>query len=324
MARIKMGDFRPTTAGNFKKLSLEKGEQARVVYLEEEPTVAYIHSFEKVKTGPDGKAIIKVDQWPDGTPREEYETTYAGKMRCLGDTEVLMDTGADPEACPACKAAVENSSAVRRPTARYLGHVFHYNTRQGTASVSKPFSGTVKVWDLTSKRFELLHSIFLEHGDLRRKDLILGPCDNKQMQKYDIQVGKGDAVWTSDEAYQTYLLEAYEEGKVDDLEAVAAQRKSPAEMQSLVNEIVRAFNHATGAGTSTYESLLGSDNSTTGKKKTSKPDEDDADETIDEETGEVFDSQSVVEDDDDDVAPAASSDSTLSLNDLLSSIGKKN
>lgn len=313
MATIKFGEFKPRSSMNSKKLTLEKGETARVVYLETEPTVVFIHSFEKVKTGPNGKVIIKQDKWPDGSPRESYETEYAGKMKCLGDVSVLMGTGADPENCPACKAAVENPKAVRRAQARFLGHVFKYNTKNGTTTPSKPFSGVVEVWDLTERRFESVNAIYLEHGPLPAKDLLLGPCENKQMQKYDIAVGS-DAKWMETEDTQKYVKEALEDGRVEDLSATAAPVKSSAEMQAKVSEIVRAFNHATGAGGSSYESLFDSDNST------SEPEEEElqnvSEDTIDEEAGEVLESA-----DSEDEAEAEAQDKTPDLNDLLASIG---
>lgn len=315
MATIKFGEFKPRSSANSKKLTLEKGETARVVYLENEPTVAFVHSFEKVKTGPNGKVKIKRDTWPDGSPRESYETEYAGKMKCLGDVGVLMDTGADPESCPACKAAVENPDAVRRPQARFLGHVFRYNTKNGTTTPSKPFSGVVEVWDLTERRFELVNAIFLEHGPLAAKDLLLGPCEIKQMQKYDIAVGS-DAKWMETEANQKYVKEALEDGRVEDLSAAAAPVKSPAEMQAKVNEIVRAFNHATGAGSTSYESLLSSDNSTSDDSEEAEDTTPEAEEVIDTDTGEVYESA-----DDEEEEEAAAQDKTPDLNDLLASIG---
>lgn len=308
MAKISWGTYKPRSTQFAKKLSLEKDETARICFLEAEPTVVFVHNFEKVKTGPDGRAVIKQDQWPDGTPREAYSTEYAGKLRCLGDDEVLMETGADPENCPACKAAIEEPNAVERPRRRILGHVFKYQTKPNTSTVATPFSGQVLVWDLTEKRFDTLFSIQQENGNLSEIDLILGPCDNKQMQKFDIRPGNGTAKWKESENSIAFLKEAYESGKTDDLEDAAAKKASEAEMAAKVSEIVRAFRHATGAGTS-YESLMGGN-------------EDDSDHDGEELTHHVVEESHVdgEEEETTEAPKAKETNSTASLDDLLSSI----
>ena len=256
--KIDFKTFKPRTTSTAQKLSLDKDEQARVCFIEEDPRLAYIHSFEKVVVGDDGNPIEVTDQWPDGTERKVTKTKYDGKLRCLGDAETVQTYGADPDNCEACRAHIGNPNAVKAPTARILGHVIKYNTKPGSFTASKPFAATLLVWDLTAKRFESLQDIYNEHGDLSKKDLMLGPCENKQMQKFTIQPGSGDAYYLSDPSFSEYVAELLKEGVTEDLESVAGKLPTPFEMETKVKEIVRAYNHAFGisTGNSNYQSLL--------------------------------------------------------------------
>lgn len=264
MGSITWGTYKPRSSGaNIKKLSLDKDEQARVCFLEPTPQAVYVHNFEKVVTGPDGKPIQEKDTWADGSERISTKTEYAGKLRCLGNEDELERSGADPENCPACRAHIENPNAVKKAALRVLGHVLKYSTRPNSFNPTKPFSASLLVWDLTEKRFGQLNDIFEEHGNLSEKDLLLGPCENKQMQKYTIAVGSGDALWTQSDATRTYVTELLNEERVEDLSGVAGKLPSAFEMEAKVKEVVRAYNHAFGLGTGgagSYESIIGSSN----------------------------------------------------------------
>ena len=87
---------------------------------------------------------------------------------------------------------------------------------------------------------------------------MLGPCENKQMQKFSIQPGSGDAYYLSDPSFSEYVAELLKEGAVEDLESVAGKLPTTFEMETKVKEIVRAYNHAFGisTGNSNYQSLL--------------------------------------------------------------------
>lgn len=281
--------FQPRAVSNIKKLSLDKEEQARVCFLQQRPQLVFVHSFEKIVTGPNGKPIEVKDTWPDGSERVKVKTEYAGKLRCLGDEDVVSDAGADPENCPACRAHIENPSAVKAAQRRYLGHVLKYSTKPGSWNPSKPFAAQLLVWDLTENRFGQLKDIYDEHGPLPDKDLLLGPCENKQMQKYNIQVGGEKALWKNHEEYVTELLA---EEKMDDLASVAAKKPSAEEMRIKVSEITRAYNHAYGvtSGAASYESII--DSSNVSDLAASAEDDD--------EEAEDFDPGMASEDDDDD------------------------
>lgn len=241
---IGFNTFTPRSTQRIPKLMLEANETARVCFLDPRPRQVFVHTFETVKTDEFGQPIVVHGKWPDGQPRESIDTDYAGKLRCLGSDDVLMASGTDPENCPACAAHIANPAAVKAPTRRILGQVLKYNTRPGTATPSTPFSATLVVWDLTEKRFEQLVSIYNEHGDLKAKDLILGPCENKQMQKFTIQPGGDKAHWISSETNQQFVKSLLEQESFEDIESAAGKLPTNTEMRIKVNEIVRAYNHA--------------------------------------------------------------------------------
>ena len=113
---------------------------------------------------------------------------------------------------------------------RIIGHVLKYGTKPGSFTPLKPFQASLLVWDLTAKRFDLLMSIFKEHGNLSEKDLLLGPCDNKKMQKFDIGVGGGNAAYLETEQTRAYAVEIISEGRVPNLANVAGKLPSEFEM----------------------------------------------------------------------------------------------
>lgn len=252
---ISFGTFKSRTTERVKKLSLEKDEQARVCFIEPRPQLVYIHSFEKPVLGDDGRPVVTIETRQDGSTWERTKTSYEGKFRCLGRTEEIMRTGSDPEECPACRAHISHSNAVRPPAARILANVLKYSTKPGGWAVTKPFSAELIVWDLTEGRFSKLQSLWEEHGELSKKDLLLGPCTNKQMQLYDVSIANGNAAYLESESHQKYIEELLEESYNKKLEDVAGKLPSEFEMQAKVNEIVRNYEHVFGTGVGSFQSL---------------------------------------------------------------------
>lgn len=320
MTQITFGNYKPRSSKIAPKLSLDKEEQARISFVETAPTVVFVHSFEKIVTGRDGKPIEEVDEWPDGTPRKSYKTEYFGKFACLGDFETVDSAGVDPENCAACRAAVDHPNAVKKPTRRFLGHVIKYATKPGAWTLTNPFSASLIVWDLTENRFNQINDIYEEHGDLSQKDLLLGPCENKQMQKYSIQAGNGKAKYLESEENTKYVITLLENERVEDLASVAAKKPLPYELEKKVSEIVRAYNKAMGVSQeSSYESLLGDDNtddvadeedSTPRKRMTATPPK--AEEEDPDEDGPIISDEEDEDEDEDEEF-----DATKSLEELL-------
>ena len=255
--QIDWNKFTPRSAQRTPKLTLEKDESARICVLDGAPTQTFVHQFRTLKVDPaTGKVEEEKGAWPDGKEFVRPKTEYAGKFRCLGDPEVLDISGADPDKCPACKAHVENPNAVQAATPRFIVKVLKYATKNGSTTPVKPFSASLIVWDLTEKRFAEIYALYQEHGNLREKDLILGPCENKAFQKYNINIAGGAHAYYMD--HMEAVEEIIKENPIDDPEAVAAKLPSFSELQIKVNEIVRSYNHAmgTGVGSSNYTALL--------------------------------------------------------------------
>ena len=311
---ISWGNFKPRSTNRVPKLSLEKGEQARISVLQEAPRVAFVHNFEKILTNERGLPIEVTRTRADGSEYVQNKTEYAGKFRCLGDPDVMQSSGADPANCPACKGHVENPNAIRAASPRYLMQVLKYNTKPGTFAPVKPFGATLIVWDTTERRFEELVEIYNEHGDLRQKDLLLGPCEDKNYQKFNVQPGGDKAQWLGNKEYVAELLA---DNPIEDLEGVAGKKPSEEEMRIKVSEIVRAFNHAhnISATSSSYESLLNSevDEKPAPKKKVAV---EDVAETPINYVAEASDADEETFSEDDD-----SVDDTASLEDRLKSLG---
>lgn len=255
---ISFNTFKARSSSRVNKLTLEKDEQFRVCFIEPRPQLIYVHTFEKVMAGDDGRPAMTEVTWSDGSTQERPKTSYEGKFRCLGNAEEVQRTGSDPENCPACRGHISNSNAIKPPTPRILANVLKYATKPGSFTPTKPFSAELLVWDLTEKRFAKLQALWEEHGDLNKKDLLLGPCTNKQMQTYDMAIASGDAVYLQSEPNQEYLKELLNESYNKDLADAAGKLPSEFEMQTKVNEIIRTYDHVfgTGGNSSSFGSLL--------------------------------------------------------------------
>lgn len=259
--QVTFGSYKPRNTNTVKKLSLDAEEQVRVSFVEPAPTMVFVHNFEKIVTDSDGNPIVVHGTWPDGRPRESFKAEYAGKFACLGDFETVDAAGVDPENCEACRAAVDNPNAFKKPTRRFLGHVVKYSTKPGGWSLSNPFSASLIVWDLTEKRFNEINDIYEEHGDLKKVDLLLGPCTNAKMQQYTIKAGSGKAKWMETEDNIKYITTLLDNERVEDLAAVAAKKPLPYEMKQKVTEVSRAYNDAFNVEEESYESLIGDNSS---------------------------------------------------------------
>ena len=168
-----------------------------------------------------------------------------GKFICLGDLEMLKDKGIDPDACPACKASLENAAAVDGPRRRFVVHVIKYQTTKGTFNLQKPFQVELVAWEFTENRFTTLVDIKEEHGNLPGIDLCLGPCTNKGFQKYDIIPG-GSCQWGADDDRKAKTREVVSANRSEDLTPLLGRNVSDTELRSEVNEVIRQYNYAFG------------------------------------------------------------------------------
>lgn len=234
---------------DFPKLSLDHGERARVVMIDAEPEMMFIHTLRAPEII-NGEVVMEKVKAKDGSLSDKPKYNFIGRHICFGNIETLLKNGKDPEQCPTC-AAAQQSDAIEAPVPRYATHVVRYKTQPGGFKIQTPFQAELLVWAFTAGRFNSLVDIAEEHGDLRKKDLLLGPCENKMYQNFDIQVG-GTAEWLADEERNSFVKRLYAENKLEDL-MPAIGRKISREMAN--DDIQKVLiRHAQAFGGSASES----------------------------------------------------------------------
>jgi hypothetical protein len=229
---------------DFDKLTLEQGERARVCVLEN-PTVEYVHVLNRVILDR-GQPVMTTQVFGKNgeKSREVPETDYVGRFLCLGNFEVLEAKSVDPDNCPACKASLE-SAAVDRPKRRFAAHVLKYQVKKNSFTIQDPFQVSLQVWDFTDTRYDALVDIKTEHGALPNLDLNLGPCENKNFQKYTFSPGNG-CEWSKSADRKKIVQDVLKTQKVDDLSLVLGRKSTFGELNSQVQDVVHTWNIAFG------------------------------------------------------------------------------
>ena len=231
---------------DFPKLKLDKDEKARIVIIDPEPECEYVHSLRKVITDEQGRPLMEEKSRQNGSTYEVPQTEFKGKFLCLGDPETLFDKNIDPDNCPACKLATENSSAVARPEPRFVLNVLKYNLKKGTTTPNTPFQVELVAWEFSLGRMKTLKGIADEHGNLNQVDLLLGPVEGPLVfQKFPIAVGSKCEAWKSESNKETAFA-VIRNNKEDDLTPILGRRVTFAELQGQVYELVAAYNNAFG------------------------------------------------------------------------------
>lgn len=229
---------------DFPKLKLDKDEKARVVIIDEEPECEFVHNLRKIVVDDYGKPLMEEKSTRDGQKYSKPKTDFKGKFVCLGDPEVLFESGVDPDNCPACKAAIENSSAIARPEPRFVLNILKYNLKKGTTTVNTPFQVELQAWEFGLGRMKALKGLADEHGDLRKIDLLLGPVEGPLMyQKFPINIGKEAEAWKK--AHQETSVSVIKNNQ-EDLTPILGRKVSDSELRAQVYELVRAYNEAFG------------------------------------------------------------------------------
>jgi hypothetical protein len=224
-----VADFTPEhkkeSAYNYPRLKLDRGESARIILIEQRPHFEFVHTMRAPQIGPDGKPVM-VTNTRFGKEVVEPEYDFIGRHICLGNIDVVSDKGIDAANCPVCATSKE-SSAVKAPERRFAMHVIRYQLKPGTSSfeVASPLQVQCVAWDFGDKIFNKIVDFKTEFGDLRKHDLKLGPCENKQYQKFDIAIA-GDAIWLKNKEWMEQVKETYESNKAEDLALLIARRLS--------------------------------------------------------------------------------------------------
>lgn len=224
MPRIEFAAENKVAKTNFDypKLKLKSGERARVLVLED-PTVEFVHTLRAPQIV-NGIPQMGTEKRKDGTEYQDYKKDFVSKPLCLGDFNTLVEKGSDPVNCSVCKMAQEHPDWVAAPQRRYAMHVVRYKTKAGGFDPITPFSVEVVVWGFTDTIFNQIVDFKNEWGDLRKHDLLLGPCTNEMFQKFEINVA-ANAQWLVDESRRALVSEAFKENQIPDLAIACGSKK---------------------------------------------------------------------------------------------------
>lgn len=233
---------------DFPKLYLDHGERARIVCIEAQPEVEFVHTL-KAPAIVNGEVVMEKVKAKDGSISERPKTDFVGRHICFGLPNILFNKdkgGKDPANCPTCAAANQND-AIGAAQRRMAMHVVQYKVQPGKFQIQTPFQAELVVWSFTDRTYNTLTDIAEEHGDLRMKDLLLGPCENKMFQNFDIQVG-GTAEWLAEEGRTAFVKSLYAENKLDDLQPAIARKVSREMAQEDIQKVLLKTQQAFGSG----------------------------------------------------------------------------
>jgi len=225
MARISFSDPLPKNRekNSIPKLKLEDGETARIACLEN-PFAGYRHTLEKPQIR-NGKPVFKTVEKKDKSTYQTNAMDFVSSFLCLGDEGIMEENGVDVENCPACYASTR-SDEVRPPKPRYSMNVIKYNLKPGSTELTSNYGITVIPWEFSDTTFQKIRKFVLEGYDLKEQDLILGPCTNKDYQKFEIMPSR-TAAWLSSADIKKTTLEIFKENKAsqEDLESLCGIKK---------------------------------------------------------------------------------------------------
>lgn len=238
---------------DFPKLKLKKGEKARVLVGLENPLVEYVHTLRKPVIV-NGVPKMVTRERKNGDTYQTNQLDFISRPICLGDATVLQEDGADPKNCPMCKLAKDYPDYTTAPQRRYAMHVIRYRTKAGTDQVAIPFSVEVLVWSFTDQIFNKLVDLKAEWGDLRKHDLILGPCSDEMFQKFDISPSQ-KAEWLSDEERKQLTALTFKENQIPDLTIATGSAKQRSWVDQDIHQIMEAWAQVNGAEDVSSEGL---------------------------------------------------------------------
>lgn len=233
-----------TTNYDYPKLKLKNGERARILLLEA-PLVEYVHTLRKPQVI-NGVPQMFTDKRRDGSEFEAHKMDFLSRPICLGDLTTLQDKGSDPKNCPMCKLAQTNPDMTQAPARRYAMHVIRYRTQGGKTDIQLPFSVDVLVWSFTDKVFNKIVDFKEEWGDLRKHDLMLGPCTNEGFQQFDISVG-AKAAWMEDDERKKLTAETFKSGQIPDLSIACGSVKEKRWIEEDISTITEAWAQVNGS-----------------------------------------------------------------------------
>lgn len=226
----------------YPKLFLDKGERARVLLIEPEPLFEYVHTLRAPQIV-DGRPVTeRVTQF--GKDVEQLKYDFVGRHICVGDYATIAQKGVDVVNCPVCAASTE-TDAVRPPDRRFAMHVVRYATKPGSFTVADPFQVQLVGWAFGDKLFNQLVDYAQEWKDLKKHDLLLGPCEVKQFQKFDIAVA-GKAEWLEDDERKALVVKTYKENQSPNLSALIGRKLSREQVEDDLEKVLVRHRQAHG------------------------------------------------------------------------------
>lgn len=195
----------------------DKGEKARIAIMDSKTRMLVCHYVATI--GADGKRTGRF---------------YA----CLGKYETVMKDGIDPAKCPACKVAEPGRDvAVSIPRRRFAVHIARYRTNS-KGQVMQPVSLGLEVWVFGDDKFNKLVDRAEEHGDLRKKDIVL-TCTAPNYQQFDIDVSPKLLLGEHPQAIEQYT--AMKEKRTNDVERLIGQVLTYEQLEALTTEATPAI-----------------------------------------------------------------------------------
>jgi hypothetical protein len=254
MSRISFTDEVPASQRGgdvFPKLKLKMGEKARVALLEG-PERVYVHQFyEPVIV--DGKGVEVEKERRDKSKYKAWDEKFLKMFQCLGDEGTLNESGADTKNCPACKASAQ-FDYFKAPAPRYALNVIKY-TLKPNGDIASPYAPSVQAWVFGPQKFEEIRNIAREGFDLSKVDLVLGPCQHEDFQKYTMTVSN-KAAWLESKETEKITKEVFTENRIDPLDKVVAAQLDSDIIQTYVDRISHAWGIIHGTVVSPTEAVI--------------------------------------------------------------------
>lgn len=244
MAKISFSkEFKRTKNERLDKLTLDYNERARVALIGE-LDANFTHNLTKIMLDEDtGLPITEKRTNQRGSEYEVNVNEFVGRFKCTGKFDVVNDRGTDEDNCPFCKAAVE-SGAFEKPRRYMVSLVFQYEVKPNSSTpMIKPFQGKVLPWVFTDGKWDKIADLdeeYAEDGGVYAKDLILGPCESKSFQNYDIAIAR-ECTYKQDpvrEQYVAELMEAYE----GDLSTLFGREVTAVEAERYIREVQNVYD----------------------------------------------------------------------------------
>lgn len=230
---------------DYPKLKLKTGERARILVGLESPIVEYVHTLRKPQVI-NGIPQMTMEKRKDQTEYETNKMDFVGRPLCLGDGGILADKGIDPKNCPICKLAQSNPDMTGAPQRRYAMHIIRYRTKPGSVDVATPFAPEVLVWSFTDTVFNKIVDAAEEWGDLRKHDLLLGPCKSENFQQFDISVA-AQAAWLENPEAKALTVETFKSNQIPDLSIACGSAKELRWIEEDLTSIKAAWAEVSGA-----------------------------------------------------------------------------